>query len=183
MPHISQIKDSKYLTKEDCGRGILVTIKGWSQANVAKQGEPEETKYILLFHEQEKGMVLNSTNAQLIAKICGSEEIDHWTGRQIVLFNDPNISFAGRITGGIRARAPKQSYQQQQRPPAQPPQQHQQPLPPPPQQGYQPSPYPTGTNAPYQQPMRQPAPAPQQTAGYSPEDMAGAPPEDEDVPF
>jgi hypothetical protein len=67
-------------------------------------------KVILYFAESEKGMVLNSTNAQMIAKLTGVENnIDTgWVGFQIVLYDDPNVSFSGKITGGIRVRAPKQ---------------------------------------------------------------------------
>ena len=63
-------------------------------------------------------MVLNSTNAQLIAKIAKSEETDHWTGVKVVLYNDPSVSFAGKITGGIRVRAPRGKAAQQQNAPA-----------------------------------------------------------------
>ena len=58
-------------------------------------------------NECDKPMVLNSTNGQIIAQITGSDDTDHWTGHKIVLYNDPNITFAGKLTGGIRARAPK----------------------------------------------------------------------------
>lgn len=52
-------------------------------------------------------MVLNATNGQIIAGIVKSEETDTWPGNKIVLYDDPNVSFAGKLTGGIRARAPR----------------------------------------------------------------------------
>ena len=52
-------------------------------------------------------MVLNSTNGQIIAKITASEDFEGWIGKQIVLNDDQKISFSGKVTGGIRARAPK----------------------------------------------------------------------------
>jgi hypothetical protein len=51
-------------------------------------------------------MVLNSTNAQVIAIVCQSEETEAWVGKKIVLYSDPSISFGGKLVGGIRARAP-----------------------------------------------------------------------------
>lgn len=105
--HISQLRESKYLKKEDCGRGILLTIDRLEIANVAKAGDPEENKHILCFREDVNPMVLNSVNAQLIARITGSEETDDWTGHQIVAYSDPTIVFAGKVIGGIRVRAPK----------------------------------------------------------------------------
>ncbi len=105
--NINQIKDSKFLKKEDCGKGILVTIESIDQQNVAMQGEPEELRYVLHFREDIKPMILNTTNAKLIAHALGSEETDEWHGHQIVLYNDPTIMFGGKMIGGIRARAPK----------------------------------------------------------------------------
>jgi hypothetical protein len=115
--HISQLKNSNFLTKEDVGRGALLTIKEVTQENVAKTGAPEELKYCLHFVEAEKPMVLNSTNGQLIAKITGSEDSDNWGGKKVVLYNDPNVSFGGKVVGGIRVRAPKE---QSATPPASP---------------------------------------------------------------
>lgn len=106
--HVNQLKESKFLKKEDVGTGLLVTIEGLSQENVSKEGAPEEMKYALHFKETEKPLILNSTNGQLIAQITGEEDTDHWAGHKIVLYNDPTISFGGKIVGGIRCRAPKQ---------------------------------------------------------------------------
>lgn len=106
--NVNELKVSKYLKKEDCGpNGVLVTIERIEQENVAKEGAEPDMKYVMYFQESEKGTVLNSTNGQSIAKILGSEESDAWIGKRIVLYNDPNVSYAGRITGGIRVRAPK----------------------------------------------------------------------------
>ncbi len=105
--NINDLKDSKYLKKADVEPPILVTIARITQENLAQQGQEPEMKYVLHFAEDLKPMVLNSTNGQLIAMALGSEETDDWNGKQIVLYNDPNVSFAGKLTGGIRARAKK----------------------------------------------------------------------------
>jgi hypothetical protein len=105
--HISHLKQSKYLTRADAGAGILVTIKEIFQDNVAKEGAPEEMKWCMSFNEVEKPMVLNSTNGQIIASITKSEETDEWIGAKIVLYDDPNVSFGGKLVGGIRVRAPR----------------------------------------------------------------------------
>lgn len=107
MPHISELRESKFLKKEDCGRGITVTISGCDQQNIAKEGAPAEMKWVLHFHEQEKPLVLNSTNGQIIAGIVGSEETDDWQGKKVTLYHDPNITFQGKLVGGIRVRAPE----------------------------------------------------------------------------
>ncbi len=105
--HISQLKDSKFLTKTDVGTGVIVTIKKLEQENVAKSGAPEELKWVCWFAELDKPMVLNNTNGQIMAMILKSEETDDWSGQQVVLYEDPTIQFAGKIVGGIRVRAPR----------------------------------------------------------------------------
>lgn len=107
MPKVSDLKQSKFLTKHDCGRGVLVTIRGYEQVNVAMQGAEPEMKYVLNFNECEKGLVLNSTNGQLLEQILKSDDFDNWIGQKIVLYDEPNISFGGKLTGGIRVRAPR----------------------------------------------------------------------------
>jgi hypothetical protein len=105
--HVSELKESKFLRKEDCGPGILVTVESVHQENVAKEGAPEEMKWVMKFTEYEKPLVLNSTNGQIIAQITGSDDSDGWTGAKLVLYHDPNVSFGGKLIGGIRVRAPR----------------------------------------------------------------------------
>ncbi len=104
---IGEMKESKYLKKEDVGAGKLVTISGMEQQNVAMEDQPPEMKWIIHFKEFQKGMVLNWTNIQLIAKAVGDEETDAWAGKQIVIYEDENVSFGGKLVGGIRCRAAK----------------------------------------------------------------------------
>ncbi len=104
--HINQMKESKYLKKEDFGQtGKVGTIRGIAHENMAQEGQPPEMKYIIYFNEFQKGMVLNQTNIQLIAMITGQDDTDNWPGHQVTLYEDPTISFGGQIKGGIRVRA------------------------------------------------------------------------------
>lgn len=107
MPNVNDLKQSKFLTKNDVEPDILVTIKSYEQVNVALETQAPEEKYVLSFEELEKPLVLNMTNGMLIAAITGSEDFDAWIGKKVVLYNDRTVSFAGKITGGIRVRAPK----------------------------------------------------------------------------
>lgn len=101
------MKASKFLKRDDVGRGMLVTIQEVSQENVAKEGAPEELKWCIHFRETEKPLVANFTNLQLIARACNSEDTEGWENCQVVLYDDPNVSFGGKLVGGIRVRAPK----------------------------------------------------------------------------
>lgn len=107
MPKTSEMRESKFMKKEDVGAGSLMTVEGCSPHNVAKEGAPPENKWCLTFEESDKPLVLNSTNIQLCERIFGSDDTDEWIGKKIVLYTDPNVSYAGKIVGGIRVRAPK----------------------------------------------------------------------------
>lgn len=103
--NINQLKTSNFLKRDDVGDGTIVTIRSISQQNVAKEGAPEEMKWCLHVDEFDKGMVLNSTNGQLIAHALKSEESEDWIGQKVILFDDPSVSFGGKLVGGIRVRA------------------------------------------------------------------------------
>jgi hypothetical protein len=107
MPKTSEMRESKFLKKEDVGGGMLMTVEGCEPHNVAKEGAPPENKWCLMFSETDKPLVLNSTNIQLCERIFGSDDTDEWIGKKIVLYTDPNVSYQGKVIGGIRVRAPK----------------------------------------------------------------------------
>lgn len=100
MPRIHEMVDSKFLKKEDVADGKLVTIKGVEKRDVGTEAEPEQ-KWVLLLNEC-KPLVLNSTNLALLEKALGSDDTDDWIGQAVVLFNDENVSFGGKLTGGVR---------------------------------------------------------------------------------
>lgn len=108
MPNINTMRESKYLKKEDLDeRGNLVTITAVEKEDVSLEEQPSEYKWIMRFKEFEKGMVMNWTNLQLCAKATGSEATEDWPGKKIVLYVDDNVSFGGKLVGGIRIRAAK----------------------------------------------------------------------------
>ncbi len=108
MPRTSDMRESKFLKQGDVGeRGALLTVTGCIQKNVAQEGADPEMKWCLTFHENDKPMVLNSINIQICEKVFKSDNTDDWHGKQIVVYTDPTVSYGGKVTGGIRVRAPK----------------------------------------------------------------------------
>lgn len=107
MPDISTMSESKFLKRAEVGSGKLLTITHCDQQNVAKANEAPEMKWCLHFAETDKPMVLNRTNAELCGQITGERNSDNWGGHKIVLYDDPSISFGGKLVGGIRVRAPR----------------------------------------------------------------------------
>lgn len=111
----SQMIEGKYLAKEDVDGELIVTIEKYGKVNVAREDAPEELKPAVRFKEFKKPMVLNSTNVQVLKQIFNTDDTDATIGKQVVLYVDPNVSFQGKLIGGLRikantpASAPKQA--------------------------------------------------------------------------
>ena len=107
MAKVSEMRESKFLKQTDVGAGALFTVESCEQHNVAKDGADPELKWCLTFAECDKPLVLNSTNIQLCQNIFASDDTDDWVSKRIVLYAGPNVSFQGKLVGGIRVRAQK----------------------------------------------------------------------------
>jgi hypothetical protein len=95
---------SKYLAKGDVGEdGLILTIKGFRMETL-EGDHGDEDKMVVHFQGDVKPMVLNRTNAQLIAVATGASKAGDAVGKQVVVYNDPTIAFGGKITGGLRIR-------------------------------------------------------------------------------
>ena len=111
MPNVNDLKNSKFLAKEDVEPDVLVTIESYEEVDVSMDDKPTQNKWVLHFREMDKPMVLNKTNGMLIESIIGSGEFDDWVGKKVVLYNDKSVMFAGEFTGGIRVRAIRRQEQ------------------------------------------------------------------------
>ena len=119
MAKVSDVKQSKYLDKKDCGaNGIKVVIAGYTHEDVSRTDEPTDMKYVLSFrdgkradgtHGEIKAICLNLTNAERIETILGSDDLDDWIGGEIILFNDESVMFGQKKTGGIRVYVPQKT--------------------------------------------------------------------------
>ncbi len=107
MPNVNDLGESKYLKQHDVDPDVLVTVKGYDKVNVAMESQQPEMKWSISFEELDKPLILNKTNGTMLQLITGSGDFDDWIGKKVVLFNDPTVSYAGKITGGIRIRKPK----------------------------------------------------------------------------
>lgn len=107
MSNITELSESRFLKKEDCNPARLLTIRECDTNAVISRDGKDEPCWVLFFEEEEKGLVLRSTNAQLVASVTGSQETNDWPGHKVVLYSDPTIQMKGKVVGGIRVRAPK----------------------------------------------------------------------------
>src|SRR5271155_5687708 len=104
MPKVSEMIQSKFLRKEDFEEDQVCTIRDVKLEEM--QGNSSETRWVLFFKEQAKGMVLNTTTIRVLEASFGDDS-DHWIGKRVMIYVDPNVSFQGRIVGGLRLRTPK----------------------------------------------------------------------------
>lgn len=95
---------SNYLKAADLPNGspVMVAMSEVRIEDVAGSGNQEDQKPVLHFLGKDKGLVLNKTNANMIAHHYG-DETDGWTGKEILLYVD-QTSFQGRIVDCIRVK-------------------------------------------------------------------------------
>jgi len=89
---VNTLFPSKYLKADDATPPITLTIKRVSWERMKDQDGNEEDKPVIWFNEEEKGMVLNRTNANTLTALFGSET-DRWTGQRVVLGTEMVTAF------------------------------------------------------------------------------------------
>jgi hypothetical protein len=101
---VSELIQSKFLRKEDVEDELPVTIKSLKIEDMP--GSNGEQRCVLYFKEQNKGLVLNNTTIRVLESAFGNES-DDWNGKKAVLYVDPNVTYMGKVTGGLRLRPVK----------------------------------------------------------------------------
>ncbi len=97
---VSEAFPSRFLKAEDLrGKKVLVTIK---YVEMEKIGE--DVRPVVTFVNKDKQLTLNKTNSLMIAKLVGTEEMEDWGGKKIVLRPDVT-TFGGKPIDCIRVEA------------------------------------------------------------------------------
>ncbi len=96
--------NSDWLKAEDLGsKEVGVKIEKTSVESVGLPGK-EQDKLLLTFKGKEKGLLLNKTNAKVVAKAYG-DDYSGWNGCDIILF--PTVcEYEGKSVDCIRLRIP-----------------------------------------------------------------------------
>lgn len=88
---------STFLKAEDLkGRRVDVVIIGAEERKVG-----DDNKIVLSFRDKEKQLVLNITNARIIASLLESYDTSDWIGREITLRPD-KTTFQDKLVDCIR---------------------------------------------------------------------------------
>jgi hypothetical protein len=104
VPLVKDMIQSKFLRKEDFDEDRVLTIKGLKLEDMP--GDDSQQKWVLYFREEPKGMALNITTIRVLEQAYGSDS-DQWVGNKVMVYVDPNVSFGGKIVGGLRLRTPR----------------------------------------------------------------------------
>jgi hypothetical protein len=100
---ISDIFPSKYVKAADLqGRTVTLTIKELRVEEMLNHSNEKERKPVLHFERATKGLVLNRTNAMIIAALYGDES-DDWTGKRISIY-PTRVKAFGTMQDAIRVR-------------------------------------------------------------------------------
>lgn len=98
-------KSGKYLGKSDFSEdGNWYTIKDVTDESVEDKDGNTENKYVLYFNEFEKGLILNEGNREAVVEATGTSTTDFMVGKKVNVYHDPDVSFGGKRTGGVRIR-------------------------------------------------------------------------------
>lgn len=92
---------SKYISASDL-QGNEVTVK---ITHIAPEEIGGKQKFICFFAGKKKGLVLNKTNWNTIARISGQDDTDDWTGVEVCLY-EAMVDFQGDSVPAVRVKAP-----------------------------------------------------------------------------
>jgi len=104
-----------YLKTEDIKKDTVLTVKDVKTETFGK-GDDANTKIVLYFKENNKGLALNKKNAEAVHEVSGQKEIEKWVGAKITIFVDPAVEYMGEKVGGLRIRRPDQGVSQEEKP-------------------------------------------------------------------
>ncbi len=100
--NMNDLFPGKYLSAAEIDEnGMTLTIESISLEEV---GQDKVTKPVIYFEGEEKGMIINKTNFQLIVKAIGQGNTDHWAGHQITIY-PTEVQFGKDMVEAIRVKS------------------------------------------------------------------------------
>lgn len=102
MKKVSEIFRSHYLKAADLqGRTIKAQIESVALEEI---GDLKDEKLVVYFLGKDRGLVLNKTNAALLASRF-DDDPDKWIGQAVQLVSEP-VNYQGRMVDGLRIKVP-----------------------------------------------------------------------------
>ena len=107
MPHFKKYFPTGFIDESDLPKDATVKIESVAVEALQLPGSnSKEDKVVMTFAGAKKKLVLNKTNAKIIAAQHGTDT-DTWKGQEITLYFDPTVRFGKQVVGGVRVREGK----------------------------------------------------------------------------
>lgn len=97
--NVSEMYPSAYLRAADIARGGQTLVI----QRLLNEKLGDEMKWVLYFQKEQRGLVLNKTNASAIEEKLGAT--DAWINKSVTL-TVQKVSFQGKLVDGIRVMVP-----------------------------------------------------------------------------
>ena len=81
-----------------------LTIKSIDREEIVSNNGRKEVVPVCRFHEDVPPMALNKTNMRTMESITGSDKIEDWYGKKIVVYVQKNIKFGKDLVSGLRIK-------------------------------------------------------------------------------
>jgi hypothetical protein len=99
---ISKMFPRKYFKSDDFKNDRRLTLTVSEVVPEIIKGENgEEERWVAYFEDEDRGLVLNVTNARSLEEFSGTDDSDDWIGLRVTLFAT-RVDFAGKRVSGIR---------------------------------------------------------------------------------
>ena len=95
-----------YLKKEHLSDQVDTELLWVKEETVTARGKDPKTQLVAYFEGLSKGLPLNTANCETLAEITGTDDPNEWKDVALQLYVDPDVTYGGRKTGGIRIRKP-----------------------------------------------------------------------------
>jgi len=101
---IDKMFPRKYATGSDLEGPVTLSIARVQPEKMRPTPQsPEVQKWVIYFNGAQKGVVLSRTLAEQISLAVGSDDTDHWIGREVTLYPQ-SVMVAGKERIAIRAK-------------------------------------------------------------------------------
>jgi hypothetical protein len=100
MSDFEDLYGGRFLSSQDVKAPTNVTSDRIEQESFTRPGEPTRTKAVLYFRGGKKGMVINKTNANVLAAAFG-KNLSDWADKRMTIKSEPT-NFGGKPTQGLR---------------------------------------------------------------------------------
>ncbi len=102
----SYVGEAQYLKKEDLSDPVDTELLFGKEEKVTAPGKGTKTRLVAYFDGLSKGLVMNKANCEILAQLTGTDDPNEWKDVALQLYVDPDVTYGGRKTGGIRIRKP-----------------------------------------------------------------------------